>query len=130
MEVPYVQSFAPSDGGQSQTLTLNSAHPFTITLVATDQHNNNVTGNGVALPQTDTFGYFSLPSITSNPSNPEVFVKILDGRAINGDGLRVPVALSRDSSLALSAAWPQLPSHGRDHSLAPHDLPPDGWNSC
>ena len=53
-------------------------------LVATDQHHGNVTGTGVALPQTDIFGYFSLPTITSNPSNPEVFVKILDGRTING----------------------------------------------
>ncbi len=43
-----------------------------------------MTGAGVALPQTDTFGYFSLPTITDNPSNPEVFVKILDGRPING----------------------------------------------
>ena len=57
---------------------LNSAHSFTVTLVATDQHHNNVTGAGVALPQTDTFGYFSLPTLTNNPSNPEVFVKILD----------------------------------------------------
>ena len=84
VEVPYVQSFTPSDGGQGDSLVLNSAHSFTITLVATDQHHNNVTGNGVALPQTDTFGYFSLPSLTQNPSNPEVFVKILDGTALNG----------------------------------------------
>ncbi len=85
VEVPYVQSYTPSDGGQTESLVLNSAHSFTITLVATDQHHNNVTGNGVALPQTDTFGYFSLPSITQNPSNPEVFVKILDGTGINGN---------------------------------------------
>lgn len=84
VEVPYVQGYAPPNGGQSDTLTLNSAHSFDITLVATDQHHNNVTGAGVALPQTDTFGYFSLPSLTQNPSNPEVFVKILDGRTING----------------------------------------------
>jgi hypothetical protein len=82
VEVPYVQSFAPSGGGQGGTLTLNSAHAFNVTLVATDQHNNNQIGNGVALPQTDTFGYFSLPTITQNPSNPEVFVKILDATAL------------------------------------------------
>jgi hypothetical protein len=85
VEVPYVQSFTPSGSGQGGTLVLNSAHSFTITLAATDQHNNNQTGNGVALPQTDTFGYFSLPTITQNPSNPEVFVKILDGTPINGN---------------------------------------------
>ncbi|HKD17997.1 MAG TPA: hypothetical protein VKG23_09010 [Thermoanaerobaculia bacterium] len=85
VEVPYVQSFTPPGGGQGGTLVLNQAHSFNVTLVATDQHNNNVTGNGVALPQTDTFGYFSLPTITQNPSNPEVFVKILDGTPINGN---------------------------------------------
>jgi len=84
VEVPYIQSYAPPNGGQSGTLVLNSAHSFDVTLVATDQHHGNATGNGVALPQTDTFGYFSLPSITQNPSNPEVFVKILDARTING----------------------------------------------
>jgi len=82
VEVPYVQSFTPPNGGQGGTLVLNSAHSFNVTLVATNQHSNNVTGNGVALPQTDTFGYFSLPTITQNPSNPEVFVKILDATGI------------------------------------------------
>jgi hypothetical protein len=77
VEVPYVQSYAPPNGGQTGTLVLNSAHSFNITLAATDQHHGNATGAGVALPQTDTFGYFSLPTITSNPSNPEVFIKIL-----------------------------------------------------
>lgn len=77
VEVPYVQSYTPPGGGQSGTLVLNAAHSFNVTLVATDQHHGNVQGAGVALPQTDTFGYFSLPTITSNPSNPEVFVKIL-----------------------------------------------------
>jgi hypothetical protein len=84
VEVPYIQSYTPPNGGQTGTLVLNAAHSFNISVVATDQHHNNVTGNGVSLPQTDTFGYFSLPTITSNPSNPEIFVKILDGRTING----------------------------------------------
>jgi hypothetical protein len=84
VEVNYVRSYAPPGGGQSGTLVLNQAHSFNVTVVATNQHNNNVTGAGVALPQTDTFGYFSLPTLTDNPSNPEVFVKILDGRGING----------------------------------------------
>ena len=83
VEVPLVQRSAPPNGGQSGTLVLNSAHSFNITLLATNQHNGNVQGAGVALPQTDTFGYFSLPSITNNPSNPEVFVKILDARTVN-----------------------------------------------
>jgi hypothetical protein len=84
VEVPYVRSYAPPGGGQSGTLVLNQAHSFNITLLATNQHNNNVTGAGVSLPQTDTFGYFSLPTLTNDPSNPEVFVKILDGRGVTG----------------------------------------------
>ena len=83
-EVPIVQRTSPANGGQSGTLVLVASHSFNVTVVATNQHNNNVQGNGVALPQTDTFGYFSLPSITNNPSNPEIFVKILDGRPVNG----------------------------------------------
>lgn len=84
VEVPYVQSYAPPNGGQSDTLVLNSAHSFSLTLAASQPSTGKV-GNGVALPQTDTFGYFSLPDITQNPSNPEVFVKILDGVGVNGN---------------------------------------------
>ena len=84
VEVPYVRSYAPAGGGQGATLVLNQSHSFNISVVATNQHDNNKTGAGVALPQTDTFGYFSLPTLTDNPSNPEVFVKVLDGRPING----------------------------------------------
>jgi PKD repeat protein len=70
----------------SDTLRLNDAgnHPFTVTIVATNQHNGNVTGVGQAIPQSDLFGYFSFPSLTGNPDNPEVFVKILDGTPVNG----------------------------------------------
>ncbi|HVQ54357.1 MAG TPA: hypothetical protein VMT25_04215 [Thermoanaerobaculia bacterium] len=85
VEVPYVRSYAPPGAGQSADLVLNQAHSFTVSLLATDQHHNNVTGAGVALPQTDTFGYFSLPTLTNNPSNPEVFIKILDALAVNGN---------------------------------------------
>jgi hypothetical protein len=84
-EVPLVQRYSPPGSGQSNTLVLNAAHSFNVTLTATNQHNGNVQGAGLALAQTDTFGYFSLPSITGNPSNPEVFVKILDARGVNGN---------------------------------------------
>jgi hypothetical protein len=73
-----------AQAGVSDTLTLNSSHPFTVRLVATNQHNGNVQGIGQAIPQSDLFGYFSLPSLTGEPTNPEVFVKILDGTTING----------------------------------------------
>ncbi len=65
-------------------LTLNAAHPFTVTLSATDQRTGR-TGAGVATAVNDLWGWFSIPAITSNPNNPEVFVKLLDGTAINGE---------------------------------------------
>jgi hypothetical protein len=68
----------------TDTLRLNASHAFLVTLVATNQHNGNVQGAGLAIPQNDLFGYFSLPTLTGQPTNPEVFVKILDGRPING----------------------------------------------
>jgi hypothetical protein len=84
-EVPLIQRYSPPGSGQSNTLVLNAAHSFNVTLTATNQHNGNAQGAGLALAQTDTFGYFSLPSITGNASNPEVFVKILDARGVNGN---------------------------------------------
>lgn len=67
------------------TLQLNNkgGHPFIVKLMATNQHNNNVQGPGQAIPQNDLFGYFSLPALTNNADNPEVFVKILG--PVNGD---------------------------------------------
>ncbi len=41
---------------------------------------------GIALPQSDVFGYFSIPALTQNPSNPEVFIKVLDATALPGQG--------------------------------------------
>lgn len=38
----------------------------------------------MAAAQNDLFGYFSLPELTGNPANPEVFVKMLDGTPVNG----------------------------------------------
>jgi hypothetical protein len=35
-------------------------------------------------PQTELYGFFSLPSLTGNRDNPEVFVKLIDGRSVNG----------------------------------------------
>jgi PKD repeat protein len=68
----------------NDTLRLNASHPFTVTLTATNQHNGNAVSAGLAIPQNDLFGYFSLPGATGDPNNAEVFVKILDGRGING----------------------------------------------
>ncbi len=68
----------------NDTLRLNAAHPFTVKLTATNQHNGNAQSAGLAIPQNDLFGYFALPGATGDPNNAEVFVKVLDGRGING----------------------------------------------
>ncbi|MHB0972093.1 MAG: matrixin family metalloprotease [Thermoanaerobaculia bacterium] len=66
----------------STTLSLNSSR-FRVTLAARDQRTGK-TGSGQAIPQNDLFGYFSIPALTSDTSNPEVFVKVLDGSGVNG----------------------------------------------
>ena len=69
------------------TLRLNGkgGNAFTVKLQATNQHNGNAVVTGHALPQNDVFGYFSFPPPTGTLDNPEVFVKVLDGRVINGE---------------------------------------------
>jgi hypothetical protein len=42
----------------------------------------NAPGHGAR--QTEEFGWFSLPVFTGSEENPEVFVKILDGRSVTG----------------------------------------------
>ena len=82
-EVPLVARIAPT--AAADTLILNAAHPFAITLTARDTGRTGNTGTGLAIPENDIFGFFSIPTITGNSSNPEVFVKIIDGRALNGN---------------------------------------------
>ena len=67
----------------TDTLRLLSSHPFRATVQARDQRTGKTSG-GFALPQTDIFGFFSLPGITNDPENPEVFLKVLDGTPVNG----------------------------------------------
>lgn len=81
-EVPVV-AFLPANAA-ADTLILNVAHPFSITLSAKDTGRTGNTGTGLAIPENDIFGFFSIPTITGNSSNPEVFVKVIDGRTFNG----------------------------------------------
>lgn len=67
----------------SETLVLNVAHPFRVQVFARDQR-TGTTGAGISKYLGDLAGYFSLPTLTLSPETPEVFVKIVDGRAING----------------------------------------------
>ncbi|HTO87328.1 MAG TPA: PKD domain-containing protein, partial [Thermoanaerobaculia bacterium] len=74
---------------QEDTLRLLSAagHTFEVTLSARDPRTGNQ-GEGLAIPQNDVFGYFTIPALVpTNPGAPlvpEVFVKMLDARAIAG----------------------------------------------
>lgn len=65
-----------STGGPCSGLCL-IGNRFEASLVARDQRTGN-TGVGSPLPQSDIFGYFSIPALTNNATNPEVFVKVLD----------------------------------------------------
>ena len=82
-EIPLVARIAPT--AAADTLILNAAHAFSITLTARDTGRTGNSGTGLAIPENDIFGFFSIPVLTGNSSNPEVFVKIIDGRALNNN---------------------------------------------
>ena len=69
--------------GQAGTTLRLGRGRFSVTVRATDQRTGR-TAEGQAMAQNDLFGYHSLPQITTNPDNPELFVKILDGSTVNG----------------------------------------------
>jgi PKD repeat protein len=81
-EEPAAAAFAACPANPA-ALCLNSVHTFEVTLSARDLRTGN-TGGGLAIPQNDLFGYFSIPALTNNPANPEVFVKVINGTPING----------------------------------------------
>lgn len=56
---------------------------FRVTLSARDTRSGERVP-GIALGENDMFGYFSLPAITGQAGNPEVFVKMIDGRKLSG----------------------------------------------
>jgi hypothetical protein len=61
---------------------------FRATIRATDPRTGRI-AEGAAIPRADGFGYFSLPGFTGDPSFPEVFVKMVDGRAQPGNSFWV-----------------------------------------
>ena len=82
VELPLVTRVLPSAATSNPT-SLTLAHRFTAALFARDPRTGAV-GFGQPLPQSDIFGYFSIPALTFNPNNPEVFIKIIDGTSFNG----------------------------------------------
>jgi len=59
-----------------------SGNRFEIELLATDPRSSKM-GQGVVSKQKGVFGYMSIPGLTGDAGNPEVFVKVLDGRSVN-----------------------------------------------
>ena len=61
---------------------------YKVTLTATDRNTGtSTTGQtapGQTIPKNDLFGFFSVPGLTSNPTNVEAFVKIVNARAVFG----------------------------------------------
>jgi PKD repeat protein len=84
----------------STTLRLLSAHPFDITLSATDPRTGN-NGQGQVIAQNDIYGIFSIPAITGNASNPEVIIKMVDASGI-GQNYWVFYAALTDLTYTLS----------------------------
>jgi hypothetical protein len=82
----FVERAASAGGDPSAASTLAPGDGDTLSLVggqfeATVSVVNPFTGttqSGLAMPQTDRLGYFSFPSVTGDPTFPEVFVAILD----------------------------------------------------
>jgi PKD repeat protein len=74
----------------SATLRLmsNTGNPFDITLHAKDPDRSGNEGDGEAVPVNDVFGFFTIPSLVTvtpgAPFVPEVFVKMIDARALPG----------------------------------------------
>lgn len=76
---------------------------FQATLIAQDPRTGRRT-TGTAVSRGDRFGYFSLPGFTSDPDLPEVLVKMVDARAVPGNGFWVFFGGLTDVRYALTIA--------------------------
>ena len=81
-ELPAVPA-DPCQPGDDHLCLLGSR--FRVDLYATDPRTQAPAG-AKALPKGDRFGYFSFPTLTGDPSFPEVFVKMLDATSLPGQG--------------------------------------------
>ncbi len=84
---PFISAWLdPSAGAEAcsaapTTLCVQS-NRFRITLSARDPRTGRA-DSGYVMSSTDVFGYFAFPVLTGNQTDPQVFVKVLDGRPIN-----------------------------------------------
>ena len=72
---------APKAGGAALSLI---GGRFSVTLDARRPGSTAVV-HGAAMASGDRFGFFSLPEVTGDPQFPEIVVKMIDGRPLNGD---------------------------------------------
>jgi len=79
----YVRSASTAEESSDGTLSLLEGR-FSVTLSAYSSHHNS-TEPGVAVAKTDRYGYFTLPGFTGDATFPEVYVKMVDFRALTGD---------------------------------------------
>ncbi len=70
-------------GCAPEALCLSPGRDFVLLLTARDPRTGRV-ATGFPVAVLDTFGSFSLPALTGNAFNPEVFVKMLDATPIDG----------------------------------------------
>jgi hypothetical protein len=66
----------------SSTICLQS-NRFEVRLSATDPRTGK-SDTGYVMASTNFFGYYAFPVLANNQTDPQIFVKILDGRPING----------------------------------------------
>ena len=69
-----------TSGGINEPLELLSGR-FRLSLTSIDPRTGLI-AVGFSIPQTDRFGYFSLPTLTGDPYFPEVFVKMIDATSL------------------------------------------------
>lgn len=66
----------------SNSVICAQSNRFKITLAAKDPRTGK-TDSGYVMAATDVFGYYAFPVIASNQTDPQIFVKVLDGRPVN-----------------------------------------------
>ncbi|MFA6958984.1 MAG: trypsin-like peptidase domain-containing protein [Thermoanaerobaculia bacterium] len=66
----------------SSSVICAQSNRFKITLAAKDPRTGK-TDSGFVMASTDVFGYFAFPVLAGNETDPQIFIKVLDGRPIN-----------------------------------------------
>ncbi|HVT05407.1 MAG TPA: PKD domain-containing protein [Thermoanaerobaculia bacterium] len=73
---------APVSCTSSSTAFCAQSGRFQISILARDQRTGK-TDDGFVMFSSDVFGYFALPNLTGNTTDPAFFIKVLDGRPVN-----------------------------------------------